>query len=101
MAPAPFHAGDVTSAIQMAQKNGVPLLVALLGSDLASATLDAEWGDASSPLHAELTATGSTGVKAWVSIRLVDGTPAAAQFTQLFPCNAFPAVIAINPINGG
>ena len=71
--------------------------MALHDEDLeASRALDAAWSDAASPLHAELAATGR-----WIAIRLVRGTTAADQFTALFPCDAFPAVMAINPANGG
>jgi len=52
---APFHDGDVTSAITIARTRGTPLLVALMGTDPASQNLTAAWSNSSSPLHGELT----------------------------------------------
>ena len=40
----PFHAGDVTSAIQTAQQRGLPLLVALHDEELEAVTLSTRRG---------------------------------------------------------
>ena len=73
----------------------MPLLVALHCSDDPASDARAQWGDKASPLHAELARENG-----WVAIRLARGTTAAQQFPQLFPCDEFPAVLAINPANG-